>query len=242
MRTSRRRAEAAPRDRKGRAAGQGDGLGKHDRLGRVWGAAPNECACCCGSCMSGCGCSWRPRGELARSGHSSRGGLRSDHRGIRRRSDAPGRGYGGCGLKRVSRFWGPLRSRILSSDRKKSGGTVGTKTRCCPRMPKAFPSTLAPTRLRLSSGPSSLCAIAPLLRPGQFEHCTLQHLRHSYSSRTADVAAPPLPHHAAAAPRCATCCRKRAPHHARFTRCSQLHLVPPQCRCKPCSAFSSFAA
>ena len=46
-------------------------------------------------------------------------------------------------------------------------------------------------------------------------------------------------HHAAAPPRCATCCRKRAPHQ-RITCllhsfAAELHLVH-SCRCKPCSA------
>jgi hypothetical protein len=88
---------------------------------------------------------------------------------------------------------------------------------------------LAPTRPLVAASiahrrHSSTAAAAPLLRIAQCRHRR-----------------PAPPHHAATAPRCATCCRKRVPHHARFTRCSQLHLVPSQCRCKPCSALLAAA-
>ena len=96
-------------------------------------------------------------------------------------------------------------------------------------VPESFSvPTLAPTRLSslrasLLRRHSSTAAPAPLLRIAQCRHRR-----------------PAPPHHAAAAPRCATCCRKRAPHHAHFTRCSLL-LVPSQCRCNPCSALLAAA-
>ena len=66
----------------------------------------------------------------------------------------------------------------------------------------------------------------------------LQHLRHSYASRSADIAAP----HLLIMPQLHLDALHAAASVLRIMLASlSLHLVPSQCRCKPCSALLAAA-